>query len=320
MNLPSRKFQIGVALVAVVSLCFAVGCGSGDNSSTNANKKDLGTLQPGVIKVAIQPYMPYTGRTSDGKLEGMDGDILNAAAAELGQEIQLSVTDFAGALAAVQSGRADVTIGSIGWTEERTEQGVFTDPVYYAPASMLVRQGTQLSTVKEMEGKQLGGQTGSLYLPAMKAVPRAKLHVYRSADAVVMDVANGRLDGFASDAMIPAYIAKTNPGLDLAGVPIAPPTKAELKEHPAYSDFLPYQVGFYVSDQAEALEEALSKVVRQFYICGKLKKIVEEFGGDSEALLTPQPLFGEQRHGVDRPADWEPPTIEDLDTSQDCGV
>jgi polar amino acid transport system substrate-binding protein len=56
--------------------------------------------------------MPYTA-LKDGKLVGLDSDILAAIASKLGLKMEVSVTDFPGMLAAVQSQRADITIGGI---------------------------------------------------------------------------------------------------------------------------------------------------------------------------------------------------------------
>jgi polar amino acid transport system substrate-binding protein len=82
----------GLALVAV--------------APETARADGLETLNPGVLQVAIEPYMPYTA-LKDGKLVGLDSDILAAVASKLGLKIETSMTDFPGMLAAVQSQRAD---------------------------------------------------------------------------------------------------------------------------------------------------------------------------------------------------------------------
>ena len=55
-----------------------------------AQAEDLETLKPGVLQVAIEPYMPYTALKDD-KLLGLDSDILDAVAKKLGLKIEATV-------------------------------------------------------------------------------------------------------------------------------------------------------------------------------------------------------------------------------------
>src|SRR5687767_8931934 len=123
--------RVGTALLATTLLGLAA-CGGDPEAETGSQSSDLETLEPGVLKVAIQPYAPYTEAEGD-RIAGLDGEILHAVADKLGLEVQAQVTDFAGMLAGVQSERVDITIGGVAWTEERQQQGLFTDPPYYSP-------------------------------------------------------------------------------------------------------------------------------------------------------------------------------------------
>ncbi|MGI5452350.1 substrate-binding periplasmic protein [Streptomyces sp. CA-249302] len=122
-------------LLALLLLSTVAACGSGgDDAPKNVSAKTaaLGTLTPGVIKVAVQPYAPYTS-IKGGRIVGLDGDILNYIAKKLGLQVKPQVTDFAGMLAGVQSRRVDITIGGVAWSADRQKQGLFTDPPYYSP-------------------------------------------------------------------------------------------------------------------------------------------------------------------------------------------
>src|SRR6516164_1168856 len=127
-----------------------------------ARADSLETLKPGVLQVAIEPYMPYTA-LKDGKLQGLDSDILAAVASKLGLKMEVSVTDFPGMLAAVQSQRADITIGGIAWSDARRKVGLFTDPPYYSPPAMAVHGAADYPDVASLEGKSLGTVTGYVW-------------------------------------------------------------------------------------------------------------------------------------------------------------
>src|SRR6201991_4600592 len=130
----SLSRQVGLGLASGVCVAALVACGGGDVSAEAAG---LDTIDPGVITVAVQPYAPYTSLKAD-KLSGLDSDVLNAAAANLGLKVQPQLTDFNGMLGGVQSRRVDVAIGGIAWSEARQKEGLFTDPVYYSPPAMAV--------------------------------------------------------------------------------------------------------------------------------------------------------------------------------------
>ena len=147
--------------MAIAALAFGTGaCGSDDSATTpTGGGAQLDTIEPGVLKVAVQPYMPYTAVQGD-KIVGLDGEILQSVADKLGLEVEPQVTDFAGMLGGVQSRRVDITIGGVAWSEDRQKQGLFTDPPYYSPPAMAVRDGKTYTTVDDLEGLQLGHRRG----------------------------------------------------------------------------------------------------------------------------------------------------------------
>src|SRR4051812_42518654 len=95
-------------LLAVVALAVSTltACGDDSKAPVSDAAAALGTLEPGVLKVAIQPYAPYPSLVGD-KMSGLDADILNAVADKLGLKVKPEMTDFAGMLASVQSRRVD---------------------------------------------------------------------------------------------------------------------------------------------------------------------------------------------------------------------
>lgn len=93
-----RVRSLAVALSAMLLMSTVAACGSGgDDAPKNVSAKTaaLGTLTPGVIKVAVQPYAPYTS-VQGGRVVGLDGDILAYVARKLGLKVEPEVTDFAG--------------------------------------------------------------------------------------------------------------------------------------------------------------------------------------------------------------------------------
>ncbi|CAM5623645.1 ABC transporter substrate-binding protein [Streptomyces canus] len=306
-----RMRPLAVALSATLLLLGTAACGSGDDDgpkNVSAKTAALGTLTPGVIKVAVQPYAPYTSVQGD-KIVGLDGDILNHVAKKLGLEVEPQVTDFAGMLAGVQSRRVDITVGGVAWSADRQKQGLFTDPPYYSPPAMAVRNGKTYKTVDDLENLSLGTVEGYVWVKSIQSVPGAKLHAYPDANGVFDDLGAGRVDVGFLDPLLIIAAQKERPELKISTQYLTPPTAAQVKAKPAYAYFQPYQTGFYLPKKATKLEQAISAQIDAMYTNGEMAKLVEKYGGDPEQFLKPAADVASARRGVDRPQDWNPPTI-----------
>ncbi len=307
----TRVRSLVSTVTALLLLSSVAACGSDSEEApknVSAKAAALGTLTPGVIKVAVQPYAPYTSVQGD-KIVGLDGDILAYAAKELGLEMKPQVTDFAGMLAGVQSRRVDITIGGVAWSADRQKQGLFTDPPYYSPPAMAVRSGKTYKTVDDLKGLDLGTVEGYVWVKSIQSVPEAKLHAYPDATGVFDDLGAGRVDVGFLDPLIIIAAQKERPELKISTQYLTPPTAAEVKAQPDYQYFQPYQTGFYLPKQATKLEKAISAQIDAMYANGEMAKLVEKYGGDPEQFLKPSADVATARRGVDRPQDWTPPSV-----------
>ena len=293
------------AVVAVLVLLVA-GCGSDDGGGGGA-ATGLDTIEKGKLKVAVQSYAPYTTMRGN-RIEGLDGDIIHAVADKLGLEVQPQLTDFNGMLGGVQSRRVDITVGGVAWSEERQKEGLFTDPPYYSPPAMGVHSGEDYATVDDLKGLHLGTVTGYVWVDSIKAIPDAKLGAYPNANGVFDDLGSGRLDVGFLDPLLIINQQKARPDQKIETQYLEPPTDAQVKEHPEYEFFRPYMTSFYLPKQEPKLEAAISKEIRAMYENGEMAKLIEKYGGEPAQFLQPSPWMGAMRQGVDRPADWTPPS------------
>jgi ABC-type amino acid transport substrate-binding protein len=302
-----KTYALVGAVLAALVLAVA-GCGSDDGGGSPAKgTAQLDTIDQGKLKVAIESYMPYTGLRG-GKIEGLDGDIINAVADKLGLEVQPQMTDFNGMLGGVQSHRVDITVGGVAWSKERQEQGLFTDPPYYSPPAMGVHSGKTYSTVDDLQGLRLGTVTGYVWVKSIKAIPDAKLGAYPNANGVFDDLGSGRLDVGFLDPLLIINQQKARPDLKIATQYLTPPSDAQVKEHPEYEFLRPYMTSFYLPKQEPKLEKAISEQIRAMYASGEMAKLIAKWGGDPKLFLTPSPWMAAMRDGVDRPSGWTPPS------------
>ena len=295
--------------VAAGLVLLVAGCGSDDGGGGAAGGAGAGldTIEQGKLKVAVQSYAPYT-TVRGNRIEGLDGDIIHAVADKLGLEVQPQLTDFNGMLGGVQSHRVDITVGGVAWSEERQKEGLFTDPPYYSPPAMGVHSGKTYSTVDDLEGLRLGTVTGYVWVNSIKAVPGAELGAYPNANGVFDDLGSGRLDVGFLDPLLIINQQKARPDQKIETQYLTPPTDEQVKQHPEYEFFRPYMTAFYLPKQAPKLEAAVSEEIRAMYENGEMAKLIEKYGGEADQFLKASPWMAAMRQGVDRPADWTPPS------------
>jgi ABC-type amino acid transport substrate-binding protein len=302
----SGRNRIVVASLAVAALMLAVG---GAGTSSVAAAPDYGLITPGQVIVAISTgNMPYNG-LKDGKLTGLDGEFFSRAAADLGLTVKVVELDFTGLLAGVQSRRFDIGIGDVAWRKARAEKGLFTDPPFYSPAVAAEKPGLHANTIESLSGLNLGTQDSFFFIDGLKKIPGAHLHLYPSQQALFADLDVGRIDVAFLDPLGMVQAHKLAPNLKFDEVTFTAPTAEQLAATPEYGVFLPFMDAWYLNSQEQKFEDALNKEIRRFYSSGFAAEEIRKWGGNPDVMLKPHPSFAADRRGVDRSADWVPPSI-----------
>jgi len=138
------------------------------------------------------PPFEYVG--DDGEPEGFDIALIKAIGEKLGMEVQIENMEFVSLVTAIGS-KIDIAIAGMTITEERLVTVDFSDPYYEAVQYVIVREGTEIATAADLEGKTIGtqlGTTGSFIVEY--DIPNAISQEYNKAVDAVNDLINGRLD------------------------------------------------------------------------------------------------------------------------------
>lgn len=200
--------------------------------------------------------------------------------------------------------------GVIAWSEERQRKGLFTDPPYYSPPAMAVHGDQTVSTVADLEGLDLGTVTGYVWVKSINAIPGAELHAFPDANGVFNDLSSGRLDVGFLDPLIIIDAKEKRPDFDFETQYLTPPTPDEIEAEPALEYLAPYQVSFYVAEEAPKLEQAISAEIAEMYDNGELADLIAKYGGDPAESLVPTAEMSTSRQGVDRADDWQAPGVQ----------
>ncbi|QIE48011.1 amino acid ABC transporter substrate-binding protein (plasmid) [Pseudohalocynthiibacter aestuariivivens] len=286
------RLAMGTAAIALASFTFPGYAGAED------------------IEVGLIAYAPFCKVAGD-EPQGIEPEMLADVSERLDLNFEYSVSDFAGQLASVQAGRNDLAVCLFYWTEERAKRGVYTDPIMYAPIQVMQREGGNITSVKQMEGKTIGSITGYSWNPALQAVPGATVRLYPEYPALLADVASGRVDVAPADALVNDAAIKARPDWNLQISDLEVPTAEEIQSHPEYKLLRPSQIAWYLRKDRSELANELTAAINEMYADGSIASLLSKYGiEDTTVWLTPPgDYIAEERRGVDRPDDWQPPSV-----------
>src|SRR4051794_2969145 len=159
----------------------------------------------------------------NGQIGGTDGEMISHIAAKLGLAIVPQQMDWAAAIEATSVGQVDLMLGAVGWTVQRTEVMLLSDPIYYFGALLAQKTRTNYHTFADMAGKKVGTVVGFSLVPELKAVPGVgEVRLYDTSDGTVLDLVAGRLDIAILDPPLVALAIKEHPEWELHQVALDP--------------------------------------------------------------------------------------------------
>jgi polar amino acid transport system substrate-binding protein len=94
-----------------------------------------------IIKVATFPISPPFNFICSGEQSGLEADLLTHWANRRNYRLEFLIMDFASQIPALQTGKADIAMGSIAVTEERQKQVLFSDGYNAARIMFYTRKG-----------------------------------------------------------------------------------------------------------------------------------------------------------------------------------
>jgi len=208
-----KKFAKIIALVLVVALVAVMGVSCGAKSDLESVQKE-GKLV--MLTNAAFPPFEYLG--ADGNPAGVDIDIAQAIADELGVELEVVDMDFDGIIAALVAGKGDIAVAGMTVTEERLKSVDFSVNYVTSAQYMIVAAGNEdILTSADLEGKIVGvqeGTTGDLYASGEWDGDFGVAEVLRFKNAIEAStaLANGKCDVVIVDEMPAKSIVAQNEG------------------------------------------------------------------------------------------------------------
>ncbi len=142
-----------VAIMVASVFCF---------TSCGAKGKALAEVkEAGKLTVATSPDFPPFESLEGDKVVGIEVDIMELIAKELGVELEIVQMDFDSVLLGVQAAKFDCGMSGITASEDRKENMLFTTPYYNAAQVIVVKEGSDIKGKVDLDGKKVSVQTGT---------------------------------------------------------------------------------------------------------------------------------------------------------------
>ena len=201
-----------------------------------------------------------------GKPAGAWIDLCEEWAEDLGLELEVVYMDWPGILPALMAGKFDLAGAGMRITEERlaSPDFIMVDPFMAGGVGLMVRKDSGIETWEDMEGKKLavrrGEHSGEMAVEHVRSlVSEVEVVEYPGAQEAMIEILNGRVDGFSTTHSTMAYMIKTAPQGD------------ELKLIESVIDFRTQSSA--VRKELPELAEALNQLIAQYLEDGTLNGI-----------------------------------------------
>ena len=268
-----RSFLAAAGLTAAALALTACGGSASSTASSTASSAasseaastsaaaELTTVEAGKLTMATNAtFPPYEMTTDSGEIEGIDVDTAKAIAEKLGLELQIDDMDFDAALLSVQQGKADIVMAGVTVTDERKAVMDFSDSYATGIQSIIVPEGSDITSPDDLAGKKIGTQRGTTgYIYCSDDFGDDAVVAYDDGLTAVQALKNGQVDAVVIDnAPAEEYVA-ANPGLVI------------LDTSYAEED---YAIGMA---KGSALEDAVNAALEELKADGTLQSIVDKY-------------------------------------------
>lgn len=282
-----RWFRLAsiVAVAAAVLVLFAA-CGGEEEKAENTptgsatSAAKVAELQDGVLQVGSDiSYAPIEFfEEGTQNAAGLDVDLANALAEELGVRAEFINTGFDGIIGALNVSRFDVLISAMTVTEERQKEIDFI-PYFAAGTDILVAEGNpkNIKTIEDLSGLTAGVQIGTIQVDQLKAAndtlkaagkPEISVLTFDQNPLAVEQLRTGRADAVIADSPVVANEARLSDGkLEALGLAV---------------EAAPYGIG--VRKGSTQLKAAIEGALQKLIANGKYKAILIEWGLEGGAI------------------------------------
>ncbi|MFW0181509.1 transporter substrate-binding domain-containing protein [Rothia sp. P5766] len=211
MKALTRRSALSLTGASLVTLALSA-CGSSSQaSSTDAGDKLQAIKDSGTLRVGLEgTYAPWNYHNESGQLVGMEKDLADLIAADLGVKAEYIETQWDSLIAGVDSNRYDLVINNVSPTEERKQKYDFSTPYLASEGRVAVLESSSLQKIEDLKGATAASSETSNFRTLLEAAG-AKMTIVTGFDEAIEQVLTGRVDAVGNDAVTFAYYKEQHP-------------------------------------------------------------------------------------------------------------
>ncbi|MCD7867328.1 MAG: transporter substrate-binding domain-containing protein [Clostridiales bacterium] len=161
-----KMIALGLAFTAALTMCAAPVFAeeSEETEETLEITEDIQEIiDRGVLRVGVKNAVVGFGYedTLTGEYSGMEIDLANLIAEELGVETEFTTVTAATRTELLDSGDIDCVLATFTITDERKESWDFSTPYYTDYVTVLVEDSSEITTLEDLVDKTVGVSSGS---------------------------------------------------------------------------------------------------------------------------------------------------------------
>jgi polar amino acid transport system substrate-binding protein len=186
------RLRVLIAALGVLALVLlGAGCGGDDNEGGGVPKQ--------IVVGSDIPYPPFEfGRAPDYK--GYDIELVDEIAKRIGSEVTYKDTSFDTIFRDLAQGKFDMVASSTTITPERQKEVDFSDGYYETDQSLTVKEGSDIKSVEDLQGKTIGAQKGTTGADfSQNNTSAASVRTYGEVDDAFNALQAGQVDAVIND-------------------------------------------------------------------------------------------------------------------------
>jgi len=167
--------------------------------------QELELIEPGKILVATEgTYPPFSMRSPDGQLDGLEIRVGKEIAKRLGLEYQPVIIKWEALLVGLAADQYDFASDAMDITAERQKQVTFADGWLESGGRVVVKEGSEIKTPADIKGKTVGVLVASTW-QKLAEERGATVKTYKAESDALQDLVNGGVDAVITDSIAAAY-------------------------------------------------------------------------------------------------------------------
>jgi polar amino acid transport system substrate-binding protein len=199
-----RRLVLGATLAGLLGVFLASDMAGAETTLERVKKQ-------GYLRMGFANETPFSYATTEGKLVGIDVEVLNQILGKMGvKEIDGGLTTFGGLIPGLRAKRFDLVSSAIYIKPDRCKQVAFAEPLYILGDAIIVPKGNpkKIHSYKDVAGDtglKIGyptGGTGVSDNAKAMGVKESQLIGFPDGPTGFAAVKAGRIDGYATTAMV----------------------------------------------------------------------------------------------------------------------